>query len=102
MRINDRLLASSAYLFGIPALYIVLTDNHKKGFVGAHGARAFLLWVLFFAVFFGVRALIDRVWETNFVPELELLEPVAVAVMAAYALFCGYRSLRGRYFGFLG
>ena len=92
MRINDRLLVTSAYLFGIPALYIVLTDNRKKAYVGYHATRAFLLWVLFFIIFFSLRFVIDLVWSTNFIPQLERLEKISVVLMGAFAVFCGYRG----------
>ncbi|MEE8637764.1 MAG: hypothetical protein V3T21_01835, partial [Candidatus Margulisiibacteriota bacterium] len=96
MRINNRLLVSSAYLFGIPALYIVLTDNRKREYVGYHGMRAFLLWVLFFVIFFSLRSIIDLVWSTNFIPQLEKLEIISVVLMGAFAVFCGYRGFVGR------
>ena len=98
MRINDRLLVASAYLFGIPALYIVLTDNRKMGYIGYHGSRAFILWVLFFVIFFTARFFIDLVWSTEFIPGLEIIEQVLVLVMGAYAIFCGFRSFRGKNF----
>jgi uncharacterized membrane protein len=96
MRINDRLLVSSAYLFGIPALYIVLTDNRKKAYVRYHAARAFSLWVLFFMIFFSIRFVIDLVWSTNFIPQLENLETISVVLMGAFAVFCGYRGFMGK------
>jgi hypothetical protein len=97
MRINDRILASSAYLFGIPALYIILTANRKKPYVGQHGARAFFLWVFFLAVFFGVRALNDYVWSRNFIPQLERLETAAVVLMGIWAFFLAFQTFfKGR------
>ncbi len=96
MRINERLLISSAYLFGIPALYIVLTSARKSGDVGRHGAQAFGLWVLFFAIFFGIRYLIDFVWAKNFAPGLEKLEIFTVVMMGSYALFRAYRGFTGK------
>ena len=96
MRINDRLLVSAAYLFGIPALYIVLTDDRKKSYVRDHAARAFLLWVLFFIIFFSIRFVIDLVWSTNFIPELESLERISVMLMGAVAVYCGYRGFVGK------
>jgi hypothetical protein len=94
----DRILAASAYFFGIPALYIVLTENRNKGYLGYHGAQAFFLWGMMLIVFFALRFYIDWMWSRRFIPQLEKLEMLAVAVMGAYVLYCGGRCLFGRVF----
>jgi hypothetical protein len=99
---KDRILAASAYFFGVPALYIVLTENRDKAYAGHHGAQAFWLWSLMFLMFFSLRFLIDWMWSQRYVPELEKLEMVVVAVMGAYVLYCGGRCLLGRTFKVLG
>ncbi|MBN2058334.1 MAG: hypothetical protein JW782_06025 [Candidatus Saganbacteria bacterium] len=87
MKIKDSILVASAYLFGIPALYIVLTDLRKKEYIGFHGGQALLLWCCFFIIFFGQRALAD--------PGQEWIEQTVLIVLGAYAVFCAYRSFIG-------
>lgn len=59
MRIRDRGLVFSAYLFGFPALYIVLTEKKNNGFVRRNGEKALFAWVLLFLTFFSFRYLIE-------------------------------------------
>ena len=98
MRINDRLTVAFAYLFGIPALYLVLTDDKKKGYVSYHVRQAFFLWVLFFLAFFGIRYLIDLIWRIRYIPFLSGLEILAAGLMAGYAIFCAYSAFAGKDF----
>jgi uncharacterized membrane protein len=88
-----RILSASAYLFGIPALYIVLTVKQKDDFVRRHGSQAFLLWVSFFVIFFMIRMVIDWLWSRAYAPGLVWLEIVAIVLMGCYAVFCAVRSL---------
>jgi uncharacterized membrane protein len=98
MRLNDRILASSAYIFGIPALYIVLTDLRKKEFIGGHGAQALVLWIVYFVTFFAIRSLVNLAWLIRYIPYLDWMETLAVVIMGAYAVYCGFRSFRGEAF----
>jgi uncharacterized membrane protein len=93
-----RLLSASAYLFGIPALYIVLTVKEKGDFVRRHGSQAFLLWIAFFVIFFMIRLLIDWLWSWAYMPGLAWFEITAVFLMGCYAVFCAWRSFLGREF----
>jgi uncharacterized membrane protein len=95
---SERILVSSAYLFGIPALYIVLTAKKKDDYIRRHGSQAFLLWVLYFVIFFLARFLIDWQWSRAYSPQLDKIEILLVALMGFYAIFCGYRSLLGKEF----
>ncbi|OGB87991.1 hypothetical protein A3H38_02880 [candidate division WOR-1 bacterium RIFCSPLOWO2_02_FULL_46_20] len=94
--IGDRLLSAAAYLFGIPAMYIVLTKNRQRGYVGYHGAQAYLLWIIFVLIFFVTRIGIDLLWSLKYLPQLDYIERVAVIIMAIYALSRGWQSLLGK------
>jgi hypothetical protein len=96
--IKERILSFSAYTFGLPALYIVLTEDRDKNFSGYHGAQAFKLWCFYFGIFFAYRFLVDLVWKIRYLPGLERLEIFMVLGMGTYALFCGYLSLSGKSF----
>lgn len=96
--LSARILSASAYLFGIPALYIVLTVKQKDDFARRHGSQAFLLWVSFFVIFFMIRMIIDWLWSRAYVPGLAWFEIVAVVFMGCYAVYCAWRSLLGREF----
>lgn len=100
MRINfkERVLSASAYIFGIPALYIVLTGDKKKSYVGTHGAQAFTFWASFLAIFFAIRFFIDLIWRVSYLPQLEMFEILAAAAMGCCALYFGFQSLSGRRF----
>ncbi len=95
---NDKLLAASAYFFGIPALYIVLTEKRKDEFVGAHGAAALFLWVRIFTVFFLLRLLVDLVWRFRYVPDLDLIEPAAAILLWGHSAYQGLLAARGASF----
>jgi uncharacterized membrane protein len=95
---SDKLLAVFAYLFWIPALYIVLSEKRREKFVGFHGGQALILWTVIFLIFFAVRLLVNLVWGFFYVPYLEALEILTGAGLYGYALYCGWRCWRGRSF----
>jgi hypothetical protein len=99
MRVNlkERVLSASAYVFGIPALYIVLNDNKKKSYVGSHGARAFTLWISFLVIFFIIRFSVNLIWRVSYLPQLEMFEIFSVTAMGCCALYFGFRSLFGKW-----
>jgi len=96
--IPAKILSASAYLFGIPALYIILTVQKKDDFVRRHGSQAFLLWISFFVIFFVIRMAIDWLWSRAYVPGLAWLEIAAVFLIGCYAVFCAWRTMLGREF----
>ena len=95
---KDRLMSASAYLFGIPALYIILTEHKRKKFLGYHGPQAFYLWLAYFVIFFGVRYLIDRVWANNYIAGLNVIENLVLFLLGGYTLYCAYRAVTGQIF----
>ena len=101
MKIKDRILVTSAYIFGIPALYIVLTGYRKQEYLGHHGAQAFYLWCLYFIIFFAWRFLVDSVWATSYLPSWNIIELVILLAMGGYAAWCGYRGFLGKKFSLL-
>ncbi|MDD5382706.1 MAG: hypothetical protein PHH60_03515 [Candidatus Margulisbacteria bacterium] len=98
MEINskDRILSALAYLFGIPALYIILTANRKREYVSQHGVRAFIIWVLFFVLFFSLRSFINLIWGWYYWPPLSFLEVVLGVAMLFYILYRAGRAMAGR------
>jgi len=96
--LSAKILSASAYLFGIPALYIILTVQKKDDFVRRHGSQAFLLWIAFFVIFFMIRMVIDWFWRRAYTPGLARLETTAVFLMGCYAVFCAWRTMLGREF----
>ncbi|MFA6549567.1 MAG: hypothetical protein WCT39_06560, partial [Candidatus Margulisiibacteriota bacterium] len=68
---NDKILAAASYFFGVPALWVVLTEKKEKGFLYFHGVQAFYLWLYFFIAFFALRLLILLVWRLVYVPYLD-------------------------------
>jgi len=95
MNIFQRILAASAYLFGIPAIYIVLTEQQRKSFVRYHADRALVLWLIGFGVFFSLRMLIDFIWSKNYLPGLIYLEWTFSVLLCCYLVFCAIRALLG-------
>ena len=98
MLVKNRLLVFLAYLLGIPALYIVLAASRKSKFVSYHGSQAMLLWCGYFVLFFGLRFLVNHIWQSRYLPGLEWLEISLVLLLAFYAFFCGLRAFMGRAF----
>jgi len=95
IELREKMLSSAAYLFGVPALYIILTEMRKKEYAGYHGRQAFLLWAAFIVIFFGLRLLVNLVWSFYYVPYLDLLEAAAAGGMGIYAFYCAYRAFSG-------
>jgi Kef-type K+ transport system membrane component KefB len=95
MQFKDKIIAALGYLFGIPALYIVLTKN-KRG--RKHGTQAFILWIFFFIIFFTIRFLINTLWGVAYDSQLDKIELFVVIAMGLYAFFCAIRCLLGKNF----
>jgi len=87
MTTKTKILAASAYLFGIPALYIVLALGKKDRELAEHGSRAMFLWCGYFLIFFGLRFLINFIWRFRYLPALEWLEIAVVLFLAGHAIF---------------
>ncbi len=95
---KGKTLAALAYVLWIPSLYIVLTKQRKDEFAGFHGGQALVLWTLIFLGFFGLRFLVNLVWEYYYVPYLDLIEVLFASAAWGYALSCGYRCAQGEMF----
>ena len=89
---REKLLVASAYIFSVPALYIVLTEKRYSERIGREGGQALLLWVRIFLIFFAVRFLVNLIWRIYYVPRLETLELVAGIVLWGYAVYRGAQS----------
>ncbi|MBU0502429.1 MAG: hypothetical protein KJ811_04175 [Candidatus Margulisbacteria bacterium] len=87
-----------AYLLGIPALYIVLVLNKKSKYLDFHGSQALLLWCGYFICFFGLRFLINWIWLSSYLPQLEILEWLLFFGLAVHAVFCAVRGFSGKQF----
>ena len=98
MQTKERFLIASAYLFGVPALYIILTEYRKKKYIGFHGAQALMLWIVYFAMFFTVRFGLNLLLAIRYFPPAEMVEPAISIAMGGYALACGIRAFMGKDF----
>ncbi|MFA5839508.1 MAG: hypothetical protein WC890_02480 [Candidatus Margulisiibacteriota bacterium] len=96
--VKTRAFVASAYLFWVPAIYIVLSSNRKKEFVGDHGAQALRLWVWFFGLFFAMRLLVNLIWRFYLFLPLEYFEIAVVLGLASYCCYCALRSFNGKTF----
>lgn len=67
---KDKLISAAAYLFFIPALYIILTDKRKVSFNAQHAAQALLLWIVFTCVMISSRFLLGLVDDFFYFPLL--------------------------------
>lgn len=94
LSVRDKLLIISTYLFGLPALYLVLTDNNKAGYVNQQARKALVLWLAFFAVFFALRLFDNFLWGVGIqVPSL-LIERLVMIIIIGYAVFRAYQAVR--------
>jgi uncharacterized membrane protein len=89
---------AACYLFGVPAIYIILIDNKKDKFVLFHAFQALRMWLWFFVVFFLLRLVINLVWKLVYIPYLDKLEIFAAIFMTGYAIYCAKRVARGQVF----
>ena len=92
---KERFFSAFAYIFGIPALYVVLTKVRAKRYLGFHGAQAFVLWATFIVCFFALRYIINMIWSQQYIERLEVVEIIAVVLMGLYLVLCAYRALIG-------
>ncbi|PIS30618.1 hypothetical protein COT42_02650 [Candidatus Saganbacteria bacterium CG08_land_8_20_14_0_20_45_16] len=95
---KDKFWAATAYLFGVPALYLVLTRPVGVGFVGYHAKQAFYLWLYYALIGLGLKLFVHWIWLYWFVPGLETLSNLIFLAMFCYAAFCAGRVLMGRTF----
>jgi hypothetical protein len=86
-----KVLAAGAYLCGIPALYIILTDYYKNQYLRMHAAKAFKLWFYFFVFFFACRFLVNLFWRLFYFAPLAYVEDLLVVGMVVYSLFSAYQ-----------
>jgi uncharacterized membrane protein len=95
---NEKTFAVGAYLFGVPALYIILTDLRKNKFLSFHAAQAGILWLFWIAVVVMVRILFSLIWLLFYA---WILDPLAFWINLGfwgYIAFCGYRVYKGEEF----
>ena len=93
--LTEKQLAAGAYVFGVPALYIILTKYRYNKFLSFHAAQAFVLWVLWFLMLIGVRLGFNFLWNLGF---FWLLDPLAFwinCLLWFLMAFCGYRVYKG-------
>jgi uncharacterized membrane protein len=95
---SSKLTAALAYVFWVPAIYIVLSKLRKDEFTGFHGGQALLLWLIIFAGFFTLRWLVNLVWGLYYIPYLDLIEVLFASAAWGYAVACGYRCAQGEVF----
>jgi hypothetical protein len=93
----NRTLAASAYFFGIPALYLVLTERRKKPFIGEHSARALLLWTGYFLFFFVLRSGVNWLGARWPFPGLDYVEFFLILFGYLYLFWQGVLCYRGRW-----
>jgi len=96
MTTKIKILAASAYLFGIPALYIVLALGKKDKELAEHASRAMFFWCNYFLVFFGWRFLINFIWRFRYLPALEWLEIAVLLFLAGHAIFSAVKVFRAK------
>ncbi|OGC23347.1 hypothetical protein A2291_06770 [candidate division WOR-1 bacterium RIFOXYB2_FULL_42_35] len=93
MDFKKKILVLSAYLTGIPAIYLVLSDNNRAGYLNQQARKAFILWLCFFALFFTVRLLDNLLWKIGARVPSELIERLAIFMMMAYAVFRAHQAI---------
>jgi hypothetical protein len=71
---NNKLLAAAAYVFFVPALYIILSDARRDDFLSYHASRAFYVWVLEAAGLLGLRLGLMVLYNSfRFVPPFDVM-----------------------------
>ncbi|MCX5750574.1 MAG: hypothetical protein NT099_02705 [Candidatus Saganbacteria bacterium] len=92
---NEKTLAAAAYLFGVPALYIILTDLRNNKYLSFHAAQAGLLWLSWIVAIVVVRILFSLIWLLFYAWPLDPLAFLVNLVIWGYIAFCGYRVYKG-------
>jgi len=95
---EDKMLCAASYAFGVPSLYIILTDKRKDKFTGFHGTQSLFMWIGYVVVWIVMKVIIDVVWSIVYLPVLSSLARLVMLLMWLYALWCGYRAYVGEYF----
>jgi len=55
-----------AYLFFVPSIYIILTDERKNQFNAFHAAQSLMLWIILFIIFKMIRVI--NIFIIHFLP----------------------------------
>ena len=87
------LLILAGYLLGLPALFVVVLRKRVNDPLRYHADRAFLMWVCFFLIFFGLRTLINLLWLIYYVPQLEYIEILTILCLGGYAIWQGVQAI---------
>jgi uncharacterized membrane protein len=95
---GDRLLAAISYAFGIPSLYIILTEKRKEKFTGYHGVQALYLWILIVLLWILLRALQNVILYIIYIPFLDSMISLILLGLWIFTCLCGLRVLGGGYF----
>jgi len=95
IRNDDKILSALAYVFFIPALYLILTDYRKTRFNAFHGAQALFLWLFIFVVFLLIRFTLNLIWSVYYLPILDVLGNLIKLALWIYAFYCGVKALYG-------
>lgn len=94
---EDKLISAAAYLFFIPALYIILTDKRKVGFNAHHAAQALLLWIVFAAVMVLLRFFLGLASDYFYYPLL-YFKYLVTLLYIGLVLFLAGKCIYGRSF----
>ncbi len=92
---EDKLYATAAYIFFVPALYIIFTKLRRRKFTAFHAAQALLLWITIFAVLVLLKFLLNLIWSWAYLPWLDFLGSLFKYSLFVYAFYCGAQTSLG-------
>ena len=95
---NEKLLIASAYIFGIPSLYIILTDKRKNKSTAFHATQALLFWIAIFILYFVLRLFVDLIWTYYYTVLLDWLINLIVFGSWIYLINLGFNAYLGKAF----
>jgi len=95
---DSKLLAGVSYAFGLPAIYVLLTDKRKEEFLFFHSAQAMILWIGIVLIWMLMRILLVIIWNVIYIPFLDNLVSLIGFAIWLFAVRFGYMAFKGRYF----
>ncbi|MCX5749886.1 MAG: hypothetical protein NTZ10_06575 [Candidatus Saganbacteria bacterium] len=98
LKISDKTLIFSSYIFWLPSFYIILTEKRKNLCMAFHAAQALLLWTVNILLLIFLRMMIYSILSNITVPLLDKAVGSAAFLLWAYAGYCAVLFLTGKDF----
>ena len=96
IKLPDRVLIASSYVFAFPSLYIILSEKRKETALAFHAAQAMFLWMFIAAALVFLRIGVNYILSNINIPLLDKLVGFVSFILWLYAVYCAILFLLGK------